>query len=111
LEDPSVRSKIRNEVESQYGTVNLSLNSKQLVLPVESYLLLAACAEQDTESVLRKLNDQFNENEEVEGKIQKGKFKARIFKGVKDMSALLQSAMTIYQVGRPIIEAVVKIVS
>ena len=111
LEDPSVRSKIRNEVESQYGTVNISLNSKQLVLPVESYLLLAACAEQDSESVIRKLNDQFNDNEEVEGRIQKGKFKARIFKGVKDIGSLLQAATTIYTVGKPIVEAVMKIVA
>lgn len=110
LEDPSVRNKIRNEVEKQYGTVNLSLNSKQLVLPVESFLLLAACAEQDANSVLKQLNEQFNNNKEVVGKIQKEKFKARIFKNVKHIPNLLQSALNIYTLGRPIVEAVIKLI-
>ena len=110
LEDPSVRNKIRNEVEKQYGTVNLSLNSKQLVLPVESFLLLAACAEQDANSVLKQLNEQFINNKEVVGKIQKEKFKARIFKNVKNIPDLLQSALNIYTLGRPIVEAVIKLI-
>lgn len=110
LENPSIRNKIRNEVESQYGTVNFSLNSKQLVLPIESYLLLAACAEQDTDSVLFKLNEQFNKNEEVEGTIQKEKFKARIFKNVNNMGELMQNVIAIYTIGRPIVEALIRLV-
>lgn len=111
LEDPSVRNKIRDEVEKQCGTVNLSLNSKQLVLPLESYLILAACAEPNAEDVLKKLNEQFNKNEEVKGKIQKEKFRARIFNRGVDLVRFLPILLTIYTEGRPIVEAIIKLIT
>lgn len=110
LENPSVRNRIRNEIESKFGTVGFSLNSKQLVLPVESYLILAACAEKDADSVLKELNNQFIKNEEVEGKIQKGRFKDRIFKNVNDLGVLIQNVTAIYTAGKPIVEALIRLV-
>ena len=110
LEDPSVRNRIRYEVESKSGTVNLSLNSKQLVLPVESFFILAACAEKDPDKVLQSLNKKFAENEEIKGTIQKEKIGKRLFKGVTNMGELLQAGLTVYTVGKPIIEQVIKLV-
>lgn len=110
LEDPSVRNRIRYEVESKSGTVNLSLNSKQLVLPVESFLILAACAEKDPDKVLQSLNKKFAGNEEIKGMIQKDKIGKKLFKGVTNIGELLQAGLTIYTVGRPIIEQVIKLV-
>ena len=110
LEDPSVRNRIRYEVESKSGTVNLSLNSKQLVLPVESFLILAACAEKDPDKVLQSLNKKFAGNEEIKGTIQKDKIGKKLFKGVTNIGELLQAGLTIYTVGRPIIEQVIKLV-
>lgn len=110
LENPSVRNMIRNEVESKYGTVNISLNSKQLVLPVESYLLLAACAEKDTDTVLQELNKQFIKDEEIIGGIQKEKFKARIFKNVNNVAEAIQNVIALFTYGRPIIEAVIRLI-
>lgn len=109
LEDPSVRNRIRYEVESKYGTVNLTLNSKQLILPVESFLLLAACAEEDSDTVLAKLNTEFDRNEEIKGKIQKGKFKTRLFRNVSNVGTVLQSITAIYTLGKPIIERIIEL--
>ncbi len=110
IENPSARNRIRYEVESKFGTVNLSLNSKQLVLPVESFLLLAACAEEDTKSVLKKLNKQIESNEEIKGKIQKENVRVRLFRNVSNMGELLQSILTVYTYGRPIIEAIIQLI-
>ena len=109
IEDPSVRNRIRYEVESKYGTVNLTLNSKQLILPVESFLLLAACAEEDSDAVLAKLNTEFDRNEEIKGKIQRGKFKTRLFRNVNNVGTVLQSITAIYTLGKPIIEEIIKL--
>lgn len=109
LEDPSVRNRIRYEVESKSGAVNLSLNSKQLVLPVESFLILAACAEKDPDEVLQSLNKKFAGNEEIKGTIHKDKIGKRLFNGVTNIGELLQAGLTVYTVGRPIIEQVIKL--
>lgn len=109
LEDPSVRNRIRYEVESKSGTVNLSLNRKQLVLPVESFLILAACAEKDTDEVLQSLNKIFAGNEEIKGTIHKDKIGKRIFNGVTNIGEKLQAVLTVFTVGKPIIEQVIKL--
>lgn len=62
IEDPCVRNIIKNEVESNFGMVSLTLNSKQLVLPIESYLMLATISEKDPDRVLDKLNEFFKRN-------------------------------------------------
>lgn len=109
IEDPSVRNRIRHEVESKYGIVNISLNSKQLVLPIESFLILAACAEGDTEGILRKLRDELNNNKI--NYIEKGSLKDRFLKQVEDIGGLLNNLATIYTVGKPIIAAVIGLIS
>lgn len=109
LENPSVRNMIRNEIESNFGTVNVSLNSKQLVLPVESFLILAACAEQDTDEVIRKLNSSFRKG--GASSIEKGNFKTRFLLGVNNVGAALASIASIYSIGAPLVEAVRNLVS
>ncbi len=111
IEDPSVWNRIRYEVESKYGTVNLSLNRKQLTLPIESFLILAACAETDSDTVLEKINAEFEDNEEIIGKIQKGKFKTRLFRNVNNVGTLLQSLIAFYSVGKPIIDGLIKLLT
>ena len=103
IEDPSVRNRIRHEVESRFGTVNLSLNSKQLVLPVESFLILAACAEEDTRAVLNRLNKKLKESKIPE--IEKGNFKGRFLNGAIDLVSFLANISTIYSSGAAIIGA------
>ncbi len=104
IEDPSVRSRIRHEVESNFGTVNISLNSKQLVLPVESFLILAACTEEDPEAVIDKLNKELRRSK-IEG-IEKANFKGRFFKSVSDVESIISSLASAFTVGVGIINAV-----
>lgn len=103
IEDPSVRNRIRYEVESRFGTVNLSLNSKQLVLPVESSLILAAYAEKDSDAVLDKLNNEL-QNSEV-GRIEKGQFRTRFFNSIDQTTSVLSKIITIYTAGTPVLTA------
>ena len=110
IEDPSVWNRIRHEVESQYGMIGLSLNSKQLMLPVESFLILAACAEQDPDEVLQRLNNELLEHEALEKSIHKQRFGSRFLKGVNDIGTVVQNVAAIYSVGAPIINAVLKLV-
>ena len=110
LEDPSVRNRIRYEIESKFGVVNLSLNSKQLILPVESFLVLAACAEKNTDEVIRALNEKFKNKYDIKKSIQKNKIEKRIFESVKNIGELLQAGITVYDTGKPIIEALIKLV-
>lgn len=109
IEDPSVRNKIRFEVESRFGTVNLSLNSKHLVLPVESFLILAACAEKDTDATLKKLNKELKKSRL--GEIEKGNIKNRVLKTVSDIGSFLGSITTVYTAGAAIITAVSSLIS
>lgn len=109
IENPSVRNKIRFEVESRFGTVNLSLNSKHLVLPVESFLILAACAEKDTDATLKKLNKELK-NRKI-GEIEKGNIKNRVLKTVSDIGSFLGSITTVYTAGAAIITAVSSLIS
>lgn len=110
LEDPSVRNQIRYEIESKSGTVNLSLNSKQLILPVESFLILAACAEKNPDKVIHALNEKFKKNYDVKESIQKNKIGKRILKNVKNVGEMLRTGAVVYTVGTPIIEAVMELV-
>lgn len=110
LEDPSVRNLIRYEIESKSGVVNLSLNSKQLILPVESFLILAACAENKPDKVIHALNEKFKSKYDIKKLIQKDKIGKRIFESVKNIGELLQAGITVYDFGKPIIEALIKLV-
>ena len=109
IEDPSVRNRIRHEIESHYGTVNLSFNTKQLVLPVESFLLIAACAEENTEAIIKKLRTELNKSKI--NVIEKGNIKDRFMKTVEDLGGTLSNLKTLYTVGKPILTAVIALIS
>ena len=111
LEDPSVRNRIRYEVESKAGTVNLSLSSKQLVLPVESFLILAACAESDIDKVIEKLNEEFGKCDEIKDKIQKDKLGKRVLKGVGNIASVLETVLSVYSTGAPIIKDIIQMIN
>ena len=108
IEDPSVRNRIRYEVESKYGTVNLSLNNKQLILPVESFLILAACAEEDTGATIKKLNKELKKSKI--GEIEKGNLKSRFLKDVDDVGSLVGNLGSIFTTGTAIISVVAKLI-
>ena len=84
---------------------------KQLVLPIESFLLLAALAEQDENDILAKLNAKLAEESAGIAVIEKKNLKERFMNAISDPVAFVRSLMSIYSAGRPIIEAVLRIIS
>lgn len=108
FEDPSVQSLMKNKIEEGFGTVGQSLNVKQLVLPVESFLMLAAYAENDEKATLEKLNEVLKSETKKKSKIEKKNLKARFLEGVPDAVSFISTALSIYQVGKPIVEAVLQ---
>lgn len=111
FEDPSIQNLMKNKIEESFGTVGQTLNIKQLVLPIESFLLLAAFAEQDEDDILSKLNMKLAKESARATVIEKKKFKARFMKEVPDAVSFISSLLTIYNVGRPIVEAVLDKIS
>ena len=66
---------MKNKIESNFGMVGLTLNSKQLVLPIESYLMLAALSEKKPDQVLEKLNKFVKKEFQDKKRIEKRAFK------------------------------------
>ena len=111
FEDPSIQNLMKNKIEESFGTVGQTLNVKQLVLPVESFLLLAAFAEQDENKVLTKLNEELARESANVAIIEKKKFKERFMSGIPDAVSFVSSLLSIYSTGRPIVEAVLSKIS
>ena len=111
FEDPSIQNLIKNKIEESFGTVGRTLNSKQLVLPLESFLLLAAFAEQNEDDILSELNKQLAKESAKTSVIEKRQFKARFMKAVPDTFSFVSSILSIYNAGRPIVEAVLNKIS
>jgi hypothetical protein len=111
FEDPSIQNLMKNKIEENFGTVGQTLNTKQLVLPIESFLLLAALAEQDESVILAKLNAKLAEESAGIAVIEKKQLKERFMNAISDPVAFVSSLMSIYSAGRPIIEAVLRLIS
>lgn len=107
FENPSIQSMVKNIIEKNFGTVGQSLNVKQLVLPVESFLLLAAYAEQEPDRVIRELNRAVQADSENTSKIEKKSFRHRFLQSISDLPGFLSLILSIYQSGRPIIESII----
>ena len=105
LEDPSVRNLLKHKVESKSVPVHLSLNNKQLILPLKNWLTVAACAEDDTDKVISAVNENLKSNKDI----KKNKTGDVILEGA-NIAQILQAVVTIYNVGKPIIEAVIELV-
>jgi hypothetical protein len=110
FEDPSVRSLIKNKIEEGFGTVGFSLNTKQLILPIESFLLLAALAEDDENSTIEQLNKAVQAESSLQLRFEKKKFNEKILKDIPDMLSLLNTLISIYSGGRPIVEALASLI-
>lgn len=108
FEDPSVQSLMKNQIEERFGTVGQSLNVKQLVLPIESFLLLAAYAEDDETVTLKKLNESLQAELKTKSIIEKKNLRARFLDGVPNMITYLGTLLSIYESGKPIIEALLQ---
>ena len=107
FENPSVQSLIKNMVEEKCGVVWLSLNAKQIVLPLESFLLLAAFAEKDEDVVLSNLQGAVQRETGKTAIIEKERFKDRFLRGIPDLAAFISSLLSIYSAGQPIIQALI----
>ena len=110
LEDPSVKNLIKNTIEKNFGTVGQSLNTKQLVLPVESFLILAAYAEDDPDKVLKQLNKQLQKHSSNAAKIEKKQLRIRFFNAVPDTIDFISSVISVFQIGAPIVKNVLELI-
>lgn len=108
FEDPSVQSLMKNKIEENFGTVGQSINVKHLILPVESFLILAAHAEKDNSSIIQKINDVLQARGTKKIVIEKEKLRTKYLEGIPDMVSFLSGLLSIYSTGRPIIEALIQ---
>ena len=110
IEDPSVQSLLKNKVEENYGVVSLTLNNKQLVLPIESFLLLAAFSEENPDYVIESLNSLLRKETKNKYKIENKSLKEKFLKNVPDMVGFVSNALSIYSTGKPIVQAIISII-
>ena len=110
FEDPSVRSLLKNRIEEDFGMVGQSLNAKQLILPIESFLLLAANAETDEKKIIEELNKALKSETKKQSEIEKKNLKARFLEGVPDTVSFISSVISTYQRGRPVVDALLRII-
>lgn len=110
IENPSVQNLLRNKVEERYGVVGLTLNSKQLILPIESFLLLAALSEENPEHVIKELNTLLKKETKSKTKIENKSIKDRFLTGIPDLVSFVSSALSIYEQGKPIVQAIANII-
>lgn len=108
VENPSVRNYIRYKVEEKIGTVNISLNTKKVILPLEFILLLAAITEDDTENTLKLLHSKLLECGVND--INDGNFRNRYLKKVNNMSSVLTDISIIFVNGKPILDSLIKLI-
>ena len=109
LDDPSIQSCLKNMIEERCGIVGQTLNRSQLVLPVESFLLLASFAEENPDEVIKKLNQMLQRNGKNQGKIEKKAFTARPLKTVSDLAKFVEAAAGLYLSGQNIVANVLKL--
>lgn len=111
VENPSVRNYLRYIIEKNFGVVGLTLNSKQLVLPIESYMLLATLAEEDADQMILKLNKLIQDELKIKDRIEKKSFARRFLKGIPNLVGFVSASLDIYKNGRPIIEALINTIT
>lgn len=114
IEDPSVHNLLKNIIEKTYGTVRLSLNSKLMTLPVESYLLLAMELEEDKETALQKLNQKWQQDNKNAGEITKETLIKRIWNTTKSIASaqkLVKIAKMVFPTAAPVLEILETILS
>ena len=108
LEDPSVRNKIRSDIEREFGVVNLSLNSRQLVIPLESLLYLAIIADGgDSDALIDKLNETWSTAKELSERITMDKNwkKKRFLKDCSNIQTVIGTASAVLTGGQTILRA------
>ncbi|MBO5516878.1 MAG: hypothetical protein J6A42_02170 [Firmicutes bacterium] len=105
LEDPSVRNKIKYEVEKQLGTVNISLNNKQLILPVSSFLLIATITETDPKDALARLRKCVQNEQNSKDVLESPDIKHAIHAFVKNIPDYILKVSDVYGKGNMIFSA------
>lgn len=104
FENPSVQSLMKNMIEEKCGVVWRSLNVKQLILPIESFLMLAAFAEEDEGSVLKNLQKAVQMETGRTATIEKEKLKDRFLRDVPNVAGFITSVLSFYSAGQPILQ-------
>ena len=111
IEDPSVQNKIKNVIETNCGHVGFTLNRKQIVLNVESFLILAAFAETDTDETINRINEKYKEVTGTQDRIEKKAFGKRFLHKCTDSIGFINSIAGLFSVGAPIVNAIVKLMT
>lgn len=110
IEDPSVQSKIKNVIETEFGTVGHSLNYKQLVLPIESFLILATHAEKNQNEVFKKLCNQYKNFTKSERKIEKSTLLSNFLDDIDKPVEFIVSLLSIYDISKPLIQSLLNLI-
>lgn len=111
IEDPNVKSYIKHIIESNDGIANITLNSKQLVLPLISYITLATEVEKDKDKIIKVINEKINETRKIQEITQKRKFGKELFSNINDASTFLESIENLYTKGKPVVIALIALLS
>lgn len=109
LEDPNIRNLIRHKAESQYRIVNITLNSKQLVLPVETFLMLAVVAEKDPQKTIDRLHAHWKKEEITIEDITRPTLKKRIWNKVNNVADFIEKCAPFFEMGTAIINAIANV--
>lgn len=113
IEDPSVQSLLKNEIELTYGKVQLNLNTKLLTLPIECYLLLALRLTGDEKEALERLNEKWKTDKKYSGQITKESLIKKELKKIGPLNvikALISAASTVLPAASPILTLVANII-
>ncbi|MBR5338922.1 MAG: hypothetical protein IK150_02460 [Lachnospiraceae bacterium] len=111
FEDPSVQNLMKNEIEKAFSNVGRTFNPKQLVLPIESFLILAAQAEEDKQIVLEKLNNKVREVTKSVEDIEKKPLGTRFLQSVPNIVSFITNCISLYSAGKPIIDRLLGIIN
>ncbi len=110
FENPSVQNFMKNEIEKTFNNVGKTFNSKQLVLPIESFLILAAHAEENPDKVIKQLNARVQKETKNSNKIEGKAFQERFLKSIPNAVSFISTCLSIYTTGRPIIENLLQLI-
>lgn len=89
IENPSVRNSIKNKLELENFNVGLTLNNKQLVLPIESIVIIAAILDIDSDKVFANLKEELKKENIDISKIEGKKFKEKFFDSIDTADKLV----------------------
>lgn len=111
IEDPSCLNRIRYEIESAYGTLDLTNYQKQLKLPIESVIALALKIDSESEKdILERLNSEWKKQDKYNQRITRESLGKRIFKGCRSVVDILSETIALWTGASSIMTSLVDLV-